>query len=57
MSHPPKYDPTPAEIAAECEAIRAEWDEKEEQRRRCGWRTNDYTVPVVRVNLQSDPSN
>lgn len=42
-----KYLPTPAEIAAACLAMQAEWSEAEKARRR-GQIVEPWDVPVVR---------
>lgn len=39
-----KHQPTPAEIAAATAAIRGEWDEVQERKRR-GSQTREWTVP------------
>lgn len=43
-----EYIPTPEEIRAACEAIRATWTERE-HRRRAGLTEERYTIPRVRT--------
>ena len=44
-------DPTPAEIAERCAAIRMGWSPEEEQRRRrCDWRTSGR-IEVMTVSV------
>ncbi|QDT75758.1 hypothetical protein [Lacipirellula limnantheis] len=47
---PPSWEPTPEEIAAECELIRASWSPAE-RRRRCAWAiTGRVTVTEVHAD-------
>lgn len=39
------YDPTPEEIAAECERLQAEWSDRQRAKRRVP--SEPYEVPVI----------
>ena len=43
----PNHDPTPAEIKAACEAIRAGWSEAETRRRSAWCECERWTAPEV----------
>lgn len=45
----PRYEPTPAEIAAACAEIQSEWTDDEEHRRRVYRPDTAWRVPEVRT--------
>lgn len=50
------YDPSPSEIAAACERIRAGWSEAE-TRRRSAWQVCDWEAPEADERQVADSAN
>lgn len=50
---PPRYEPTPEEIAAACAEIRSGWTPAETDRRRVDWDGDAWTVPEYHLALPS----
>jgi hypothetical protein len=47
-------DPTPAEIAAACERIRAGWSESETRRRSAWAECEAWTAPTIEIDEDGD---
>ena len=54
MLPPPPGEPTPEEIAADCRAIREEWDENE-YRRRAGYAASTGWTPPECKSVIGEP--